>query len=324
MSRLRDKLLVGAGLFGVPAIANLVISLQARGEAGALAGEGGVFRWPQGDIHYTARGRGEPMLFVHGVGAGNSSFEWRRNFVPLAEHYRVYALDLPGFGRSQRRRVAYTGDMYVAAVQNFLRDVVGEPAHLVASSLGAAYAIRVARAGPALVRSLAVVCPTGIERLSARRPLTGQLAFGVFSIPAIGLSLYNAITSYGFIESYMRANLYFEPAFVTPPLVEQYHRSAHAHNAQYAIRSFISGMLNCDVAADLRALQLPLLIAWGRHARETPVEDAEAFLRLQPRARLDIYEQSRLLPHDEESEEFNRRLLHYLSAVSPDPLPAAV
>ena len=314
----RFALLAGAA-FAVPAAINLAIAMRRRPLEPALPGDSGEYAWPLGSLSYQVRGEGRPLVLVHGVGAGESSYEWRHNFDALSEHFRVYALDLPGFGRSARRDVAYTADIYITALLDFLRDVVQEPASLLTSSLSGAYAVKLAALRPELIERLVMVCPTGLERLLRPLPLLSPLAYGVFNIPAYGESLYNGIASRGYIESYMRQNLYVDPARVTPTLVDHYYRSAHQPGGQYALRSFLSGLLTCDINKIYPEVEQPLMIVWGRHAKETPVEDARAFYEKNPNARLRIFEESGLLPHDEEAAAFNAAVTEFLTTAS---LPA--
>ncbi len=314
MSRMWRAALVAGAAFAVPAAINAAISRQRRELVNALPGDSGEYAWPMGSIAYQVRGEGVPLVLVHGVGAGNSSYEWRHNFEALAEEFRVFALDLPGFGRSARADVNYTADMMVLALMDFLRDVVKAPALVVASSLGAAFAVRLAATRPELIERLVLVCPTGLEQLKSRTPILSQTAYAAFSLPAIGTSIYNGIASYRYIESYMRENLYVDVTRVTPALIEHTYQSAHQPNAQYALRSFVSGLLNCDITEYWPRLSQQVLLAWGRHARQTPVENAQLFLKENPNARLRVFEESALLPHDEEYEDFNAAVIAFLRA----------
>ncbi len=314
--RLKRLALLAGAAFAVPAVINAVIARQNRRLVSGLEGEAGEYAWPLGRIAYQTRGRAtDPALvLVHGIGAGSSSFEWRRNFDSLSQSFQVFAFDLPGFGQSERRHLAYTADVYVTALADFLRDIVQRPAAIVASSLSAAFAVKLAVLRPELVTQLALVCPTGLQSLQKPFPVAGPLAYGAFSLPAIGNALYNGVASADYIESYLRENLYFDPVRVTPSLVEHYYRYAHQPNAQFALRAFLSGHLNCDLTALYPRLTQPVLIAWGRQARVTPVEQARLFLDRHPQARLRVFENSGMLPHDEEAEDFNAAIAHFLAA----------
>jgi pimeloyl-ACP methyl ester carboxylesterase len=81
-------------------------------------------------------GKFAPVLFIHGIGAGNSSHLWRENTASLAKTRRVYAFDFPGFARSGARAMRYTNDLYAGVVEQLLRQVIKAPAALVGGSLG--------------------------------------------------------------------------------------------------------------------------------------------------------------------------------------------
>src|SRR5437870_2223308 len=78
---------------------------------------------------------GRPLVLLHSVNAGASSYE----MMPIFERYRtrrpVYALDLPGFGFSDRSNRAYSPRLYTDAIIDFLQTQVGEPADVVALSI---------------------------------------------------------------------------------------------------------------------------------------------------------------------------------------------
>jgi pimeloyl-ACP methyl ester carboxylesterase len=281
-----------------------------------------------GRIAYQVRGKGIPLVLVHGIGAGESSYEWRQNFDTLSERYCVYALDLPGFGRSERRDVNYTADLYVLALMDFLRDVVKQPAYVVASSLSSAYCVKLAQMRPELIEKLVLICPTGLETLRYRKPVWSRISYGTFSLPAIGTSIYNGIASYNYIESYLRENLYDDTLRVTPALVKHYYQMAHQPGGQFALRSFLAGMLNCDITQSYPELHQPILLIWGRYAKQTPVENASAFLEQNVQALLRIFENSAQLPHDEEAVDFNATVVDFLTntqeAMLSDRTPAIV
>jgi haloalkane dehalogenase len=70
-------------------------------------------------LHYVEAGRGDPVLLLHGI--PTSSFLWRAVMAPMAERRRVIALDLPGFGRSDKPLDAsYSFTFYERVLEAFL------------------------------------------------------------------------------------------------------------------------------------------------------------------------------------------------------------
>ncbi len=108
----------GAGAVAALAAVNAAVSRDApEPETGALGGEEGAYEWEHGSVFYRSAGAetAPPVVFVHGVGAGARSFMWRRNFEPLSADFRTYAVDLLGFGYSDKPPNApYSAELYVA------------------------------------------------------------------------------------------------------------------------------------------------------------------------------------------------------------------
>ena len=316
MGRLQKFLkgIVAGGAASVAAMAavNAAVARDVpEPETGALGGEAGVYEWSHGQVFYRHAGPegAEPAVFVHGVGAGARAFMWRRNFEPLSRDFRAYAPDLLGFGYSDKPSAApYSADLYVGLIADFLRDVARGPAHVVASSLSAAFCVRAADEYPALVRSLTLISPTGVGQLDSRPDLTGAAFYGLLHSPVLGTSFYNAVTSERSIRDYARRQLFYDRRFATPRLLAHYYAVSHMPGAQYAATAFLSGYLNTDIRGPFARLRQPVTLVWGRQDETNPVEHAAALLRLNPRARIEVFDRCRMMPQEEHAERFNALL----------------
>ncbi|GAB4466619.1 MAG: hypothetical protein OHK0029_38070 [Armatimonadaceae bacterium] len=312
---LRGLLIAGLAV-GAAAAANAYIVFQTPPLISEL--EGGVVRYfptPDGDVFYKKRGEGPPLLLVHGIGAGCSSYEFRHVWKALSENHTVYALDLLGFGKSDKPAIAYTEETYINLLSDFCKNVIGVgegrgEADVVATSLSAAYVIALAQRDPSLFHRLILICPTGIEALSdAINPLNVACK-SAMTTPILGTSVYNTLTARAAIRKYLMDRVYSDPAKVTSEVVDAYYTAAHQPGADNALSYFISGYLNIDVADLFKGVvDLPLLV-WGRDAVITPVGQAEAFLTANANAKLEVIDNAGELPHDEQPEAF-------LAAVRP-------
>jgi len=301
----------GAGVAALAAVNAAVAREAPEPETGAVGGEAGTYQWKHGQIFYRHAGEehAPPVLLVHGIGAGARAFMWRRNFLPLARDFRVYALDLLGFGYSDKPANApYSAELYVGLISDFLREVVGRPAGVVAHTLSAAFAVRAADEHPGLVSSLVLVSPTGADHLSARPGMTGAAFYGLLHSPVLGTSFYNAVTSERGVRDYARKQLFYERRFATPRLVAHYYAVSHLPGAQYAATAFISGYLNTDIREPFARLRQPVTLAWGRQDTTNPIDQAGQLLSLNPRARLEVFDRCRMMPQEEHAERFNALL----------------
>ena len=96
----------------------------------------------EGLVHYESFGRGSPILFLHGW-LGSWHY-WMQTMESLAVDYRVYALDLWGFGDSDKSEKRFTLDQYVALLEGFVTHLGLEETVIVGHSLGAIVAIEYA------------------------------------------------------------------------------------------------------------------------------------------------------------------------------------
>jgi len=294
---------IGAVAAGTAAV-NTLIGQRTGLLENRIGGRERMYKWRYGDIFYTTSGGGEPILFIHGIGAGASSFEWRRNFLPLADHYNVYALDLLGFGLSDKPPVEYNAEMYVQMIAEFILDVIGQPSHVAASSHGAAYAVAAAVRHKPMIKSLILSCPTGIGVAETSSSIAPGLS-ALLRVPIIGTSVYYGLTSRSSIKSYLESKIYFDSAEVTTTVVDQYYAAAHQPGAERAVRAFMSGALNIDITQEFKELTQPAALVWGKEAKLTPVEVADRFIAINSGVRLDILPISGQLPHVERSDAYN-------------------
>ena len=154
-----------------------------------------------------------PILLIHSVNAAACAFE----VVPLYNHYcktrPTYALDLPGYGLSDRSDRPYTirlmTDAVLAALAH-VRSQHGDVAvDLVAVSLATEFAARAACEMPAAVRRLALVSPTGFRGSKKFYGAPGSSRgigwlHAVFSNPLWSTGLFNALTRPGVIRYFLQ------------------------------------------------------------------------------------------------------------------------
>lgn len=308
-----------AGGLGAIALANQLSALGVGEPENPLSGDDGLYAWKHGDVHYTVKGRGEPLLLVHGVYAGASSYEYRRVFDLLAERYRVYAMDLLGFGRSKRPAIMYTPRLYIELIQDFARQVIGasdHPISVIASSLGAAFAIRAAAERPDLFARLALIEPTGIETLAGQSDAGAVRLWRAFlRAPLFGEAAYNLVVSRPSIRYFLQAQAYADGATVSDDMVDYYYATAHQPGARFAPASFIAGALDTPTETAFSMLRQPVVLLWGEYDRFNALDRAQAFLAANDDATLLIFPTGGL-PQDEQPAAFTREVMGWMASAS--------
>jgi pimeloyl-ACP methyl ester carboxylesterase len=318
VKRFVRPLLAGAGVTGALAATNRALS-NAPLPTNALGGTRRSWTWRGHEIFATESGHGPPVLLVHGIYAGASSYEYRKVFPLLATRHRVVAFDLLGCGLSDRPRIGYTGELFVDQIADALDAFAGgEPVALVGSSLGAAFAIRAAAHAGRRVERLAAICPAGLAGTLDKGPSSrGALMTALFRSPLLGEAAFNALASRASIRWFLEHRVYGDPAHATPEVVDHYYAVTHQPGARYVPAAFVGGALDCDVARDLPFLETPLQVLWGEQAPAlAPRENADEFVRLARDATLTTFANSGLLPHEEEPQAVGAALEPFLAAVA--------
>jgi len=314
--RLVKGLLFGGAAVGLPALANALIARRSEKLGYPVWGRQERFAWQEGDISFQRFGLGTPLVLVHSFGPGHDSEEWRPASEVLARSYRVYAPDLLGWGRSDKPAITYDGELYIQLLIDFLRDVVMECCILVAAGLPAAYAVQVAVDHPDLVSHLGLVGPVGIEGRRDEPDMRDALIHRLLRFPVLGRSSLNLVTSRAALGQYLRREVFQAPEKVDAARLDYYYRSSHQPGAHAPLAAFLSGYLNHGIAEAASRLKAPLWLAWGRYARNPPVETADLWLHQVPSVELDVFEDSGSQPHLEVAPKFSQRLGSFLARSS--------
>ncbi len=318
MKKIVRPFLAGAGVTGALAAANRALS-NAPVPTNALGGTPRPWSWHGSEIFATEAGSGPPVLLVHGIYAGASSYEFRKLFAPLAQRHRVVAFDLIGCGLSDKPKLSYSAELFVEQIVDAVDALTDEPVAVVASSLGAAFAIRAATRARDRIERLAVICPTGLGGTLDKGPKgPGAAITALFRSPVLGEAAFNALASKASIRAFLTKQVYADPARVTREVVDHYYAVTHQPGARFVPAALVGGALDCDVARDLPFLTIPLDVLWGERAGAVnPCSNADEFLRLTRDARLVTFAHSGLLPHEEEPEAVDAELASFLTSGGP-------
>ena len=312
---LTTSLFVG-GTLGTLALYNKVTESMAGELDTVLTGEERRYPWKYGDMFYEVKGSREakPLVLIHGFGPGASSYEWRKNIDALSEQFHVYALDLLGFGLSDHPSVNYDAEIYTDLLNDFIHEVVGKPAIVVAHGLTSAYVIAAAYRRPQLFERLVLVAaPPVILTEDYPGPLLDALKF-VLRAPIVGEFIYNLLSSRQAIRGYYDGQGYHNPGLITDELVEYIYTSAHQPNSRYALASLQGGHLNLDVHEPLSRLQMPVTAIWGREGLLPPAEASAAFKRANANIDVRIVDKSTTQVQDEQAAQFNNIIREFAGA----------
>jgi len=285
--------------------------LHPAGLAAALPGERIGITGRAGRLVLYAAGEGPALLLIHSINAAASAAEVR----PLAAHFaasrRVFSLDLPGFGLSERSDRHYSPrlmtDAVLAAVEEVRRQTGGAAVDALALSLSSEFLSRAAVEAPAAFRSLALVSPTGFS--GRGRPLRGPPGasrgkpwiYRLLRGPGWGRSLYRGLTRPAVIRYFLRRT--WGSDAIDETLWRYDIQTARQPGAEFAPLYFLSGELfSADIHTVYESLSLPV---WLSHGVRGDFTDYSASARVagRPNWRISVYPTG-ALPHFEVPAQF--------------------
>ncbi|HLO86328.1 MAG TPA: alpha/beta hydrolase [Nostocaceae cyanobacterium] len=244
-------------------------------------------------IYYTATGvpwleekeqpERETLVFLHGFGGGSSAYEWSKVYPAFAAEYRIIAPDLIGWGRSDHPQRNYKIEDYLTTIREFIEQTCQRPVVAIASSLTAAFTIRVASDRPDLFKALILTTPAGLSDFG--QDYTRSFFAQFVSVPVIDRVLYSTgiATELG-IRSFLEQRQFAQANRVYQEIVEAYLQSAQQPNAEYAALSFVRGDLCFDLSRYIQNLKTPTAIIWGQKSEFTGPEIGRRLAQMNPQA----------------------------------------
>jgi pimeloyl-ACP methyl ester carboxylesterase len=116
------------------------------------------------------------------------------------------------------------------------------------------------------------------------------------------------------VRYFLEQQTYANPKNVTPETFEGFYRATQHPGAMYAPICFVSGLLNYNISDEFGRLTQPVLIVWGRQAQITKLKQADAFMKRNPRARLEVFDNCGMIVQDECSTAFNELAASFVRA----------
>jgi pimeloyl-ACP methyl ester carboxylesterase len=275
-----------------------------------------VAKWAQGKfvtvdnkkVHYLEKGEGKPVILIHGF--LYNTFMWNQNIEELAKHFKVYAIDLWGWGYSQRlQELNYSFDLYGKQIVGFMDALKIPRASLVGQSMGGGTAVYVAAHFPDRVDKLILVDPAVL-------PYPVTTTGRIYQLPYVGEFL-NAIPGNALMKKNLQTIWFYDPQKVSDGYVEEVARPMHIKGSLVGMMVILRNVLKEPYveaeAQKLAHLNKPILIIHGREDKAIPLDRSQKLNALWRGSQLVIFEKAGHTPHEEYPEKFNPLAVNFLS-----------
>lgn len=202
--------LVTAGLAGMH-YANRIIAKKACEEELLFNQEGNYYSFRFGNIFYTKQGSGQPLLLIHELNPACSHIEFKAIVEELSAQYTVYTMDLLGCGRSDKPAITYTAYLYVQMVNDFIKNVIGEPTHVIVSGMASSPVLLACSIEPDLYGKIICINPPSLQAGNKIPTPTLRMLKTLIEVPILGTFIYNLHVNQKAIERKLEKEIFYHP-----------------------------------------------------------------------------------------------------------------
>jgi non-heme chloroperoxidase len=275
--------------------------------------------WKGYKIGYTVMGTGQPLVLIHGFGA--SIGHWRKNIPVLAAAgYQVFAIDLLGFGSSDKPPLNYTMEVWEELVKDFWTAHIQQRAVFVGNSIGGLLSLMVVANHPEIAAGAVLInCAGGLSHRPHELNPPLRLVMGAFNrllrSKITGKVLFNRVRQKGQIRRSLM-QVYRDRTAVTDELVDLLYQPSCDAGAQQVFVSILTAPPGPTPAQLLPKVKCPLLVIWGEADPWTPINGAKIYQDLsasgQP-VQVKPIANAGHCPHDEAPDKVNPLIIDWLA-----------
>ena len=253
-------------------------------------------------------GKGRDVVLLHGNPA--STYSWRKVMEPLAARYRVHAIDLPGFGFSDKPADAsYDIGWLTTVVLGYLDAERIPRAVLVGNSMGGAVATETAIVEPGRVVALVLLGAAGLPEAETAGP---PLSFRMLTWPVVGPML-RALPARGRVRSRLREAVY-DPSTITETDVDAYYAPLRSAGGMNAFIARMHQQVADERGARVHTIAAPTLVISGDSDRVIPPAIAQRYHELIAGSGLLLIPQTGHLPQEERPDETVAAIVRWIDA----------
>jgi pimeloyl-ACP methyl ester carboxylesterase len=259
--------------------------------------------------YWLAGEKGSTVILLHGL---NCHVEfWEKNIAALALEHSVFAVDIVGFGRTDKPAIAYTFQRMADFVIDFMNAMNIDKASLVGHSMGGGITMMVAARAPERVEKIVLVNSSGLGKKTS-------FLVRLITLPVIGEVLTKP-SRQGVVRQ-MQMCLY-DHSQASDDFIDRAAAIGKLPGNQRSVLSVLRGGCNIfgmkkkvvtDFSKCIKRISSPILVIWGRQDRINPVSDGEAAVERMGDVRLHIIDQADHFPQIDKPGEFNATVLDFL------------
>lgn len=271
------------------------------------------YEWRFGKIRYQKKGNGTPLLFIHDLPIGSSSYEYHRLINNLTDQHEIYSIDLLGYGLSDKPSMTYTGNIYEQLISDFIKNVICKKTSVIVTGESVPFLIMSCHNNPELYNKLIFINPQNLYLQNQIPSKQTRLLKFFFEIPVIGTFTYHIFANKFAIEKTFEKEYFYQPGEIKEKYIYNYLEAAHTgrYYSKTAFGSYLGKYMNINILHELKEINNSILMIGGEKEKEikTTIENYKYY---NPAIEEVYIPETKHLPHIESPDEVLKQISMFL------------
>lgn len=276
--------------------------------------ENNYYEWRFGKVRYIKKGSGSPLLLLHDLSVGSSSYEFNQMIDSLSKDHEVYALDFLGYGLSDKPNITFTNFLYVQMITDFVKNVIGKKTDVIATGDSCPITVMTCHNNPEVFGKLIFINPQSIYQLNQIPSKQTKLLKFLIETPILGTFVYNMLTTKNAFEKSFREEYFSNPYNIEEKDILSYYEAAHTsdYNSKYAFASHLGRYTNINILHALKEINHSISIIAGEDKKDNKTI-VENYVYYNSAIETAFVENTKQLPHMENPEKVLEQLEMFLN-----------
>lgn len=272
------------------------------------------YEWRFGKIRYIKKGSGSPLLLLHDLSVGSSSYEFNQMIDTLSKDHEVYALDFLGYGLSDKPNITFTNFLYVQMITDFVKNVIGKKTDVISTGDSCPITVMTCHNNPEVFGKLIFINPQSIYQLNQIPSKQTKLLKFLIETPILGTFVYNMLTTKNAFEKSFREEYFSNPYNIEEKDILSYYEAAHTpdYNSKYAFASHLGRYTNINILHALKEINHSISIIAGEEKKDNKTI-VENYVYYNSAIETAFVEDTKQLPHMENPKKVLEQLEMFLN-----------
>lgn len=235
--------------------------------------ENHYYEWRFGKIRYIKKGSGTPLLLLHDLSIGSCSYEFNKMIDELSTNHEIYAIDLLGYGLSDKPNMTYTSYLYVQLISDFVKNVIGRKADVIATGDSAPICVMACHNDPEIFNRMIFINPQSLYKLNQIPSSQTKTMKLIMETPIIGTFIYNLYTSKTGFEKRFQNEYFYNIQKINDKDISSYFEASHRndYHCKYVYASYLGRYINTNIIHALKEINHSIYIIEGKNKEESDV-----------------------------------------------------